>query len=150
MSQIFQCNLKFDHQGSLLHCTKERTKWFTGLEIYRTILHLDYYVIGKLAVEGHKLIVCLHGPVAVGGLINEGPPHDHSIVGFEHACKHIGTILMGTAEVHRTGLTFGIGLYKEAPKVGYHLVNLSSFVPPPLLYILIKWIGCVKSSKNCR
>ena len=59
VSQILLCDLHLGHHIGVLHLSKERAERFTGLEINRTVLDLDYHVVTELSVQGFELLDCL-------------------------------------------------------------------------------------------
>ena len=131
-AKILLRDLELDHHRGLLQGSEQRAVGLTGLEVDGTIFDLDNHIVGKLTIEGHELLTGLVGTIAALGVIHEGTPHHDSFVGLQCTSQHIGTIGMRTSEVHRTGLSLGIGFHEETAEVGNQFVDLVHLVLPPL------------------
>ena len=67
-------------------------------------------------------------------------------MGLERSGQHVGSVNMGAAEVLRTRFALGVGLHKEAAKVGNQLVDLVHLILPPTDDISIERIGSLQST----
>ena len=145
-AEILLGNLELHHHLRLLQGGKQRAVWFAGLEIDGAVLDLDDDIVGKLAVEGHELLVSLVGAIGALGRIDEGAPHHDALVGFQHTGEHIGTVGMGAPEVLRPWLTLGVGLHQKAAEVGDQTVDLLHLLLPPADDLGIERVGSLEAA----
>ena len=150
VSEVFLSNLKLCHLLCLRHSAKEWAVWLTWLEVDRTVLNLDNHVIHKLAVQILELYVSLLCTVWVAWTIDERTPHDYSAKWLECLGKHVRSVGMSATEVHRSRLSLAVSLYEETTEVRYLGINLFCFLCPPLLYVLVEWVGSLQSVKDDR
>src|SRR5690606_14905960 len=59
LSQIFLSYLKFGHQLRIGHCTKQRRKWFSRLEVDGPIFYLYENVLFELTIKRFELQISL-------------------------------------------------------------------------------------------
>jgi len=140
-TKILLCDLKFGHNCRLFHGSEQRAEWFTGLEIYRTVLDLHNNIIPKFIIQRFKFKIGLFGTVAVGRRINESAPHHNAMIGPQHIGKHIGSFGMSPSVVTRTGLPFGIRFHQKTSEIGNQRINLFGFLLPPVYHFFIQRIG---------
>src|SRR5574344_1152573 len=152
LSEIFLCNLQLSHQRGLLYPVEHRCVRFTGLEVERTVLCLQYHIITEQSVFGFKLCHSLFHPVfsLVFIAIHEATPHDNTSVWFDGIGKYVCPVGMLAVIVAWSGLTLRVSLHKEASEVGNNLINLLSLVLPPLCHLRIERVGGLQSSKSHR
>ena len=137
----------------MLHRTEQWTVRFAGLEIYRSVLHLDDDVVAELSIQGLKLQICLFGTVGIGRAVYKSAPHYETFVGLQCVCQHVGTFGMGTSEIARTRLSFRIGFHQKTAEVGDDAVDFLNFVFPPADNFLVKRVGSaqtVESHRGCK
>ena len=145
-TQILLRNLELHHHLRLLHGGEQRAIWLARLEVDGTVLDLDNHVVGKLAVQRHKLQAGLVGTIGALGRIDEGTPHDDALMRLQHLAQHVGTVGMRASEVLGAGLTLGVCLHQETTEVGNHLVYLVHLVLPPANDIAVQRVGSLQPS----
>ena len=137
----------------MLHRTEQWTVRFAGLEVYRSVLHLDDDVVAELPVQRLKFQICLFGAVGIGRTVYKSAPHNDAFVRLQRICQHVGAFGMGTSEVAGTGLPFRIGFHQEAAEVGDDAVDFLNLVFPPADDFFVKRIGSaqtVESHRGCK
>src|SRR5690554_7558092 len=71
VSKVCLSNLKFNHNGRLLHTAEEGTEGLAGHKIDGAVFDLDHHVVLKLTIKGHKLHIGLLGAIVVVGRSEE-------------------------------------------------------------------------------
>ena len=82
--------------------------------------------------------------------IYKASPHDDASVWFDGIGKHVGSIGMCAVVVARTRLSFRIGFYEETAKVRDGSIYLFCLLLPPLLNLLIQWVGSLGVAQSHR
>jgi len=149
-SEVLLGDLKFYHEGCFLHGAKKGTERLPGLKVYGSVFDLNDHILCKLPVEGHEFIVSLAMPVLTGGIVNERPPHDHSVVRLQGLGQHVGPVGMGAPVILGPRLALGIGLHQEPPEIGNRRIDLPGFLPPPCGDLRLKGIRVGKPANHRR
>ena len=84
------------------------------------------------------------------GTINKASPHDDASVWLDGIGKHVGSIGMSAVVVARTRLSFRIGFYQESAKIWDGSIYLLCLLLPPLLNLLIQWVGSLGVAQSHR
>ena len=98
LTGVFLSYLEFQHDICVLEPTKQWVNRLPDLEIYRTVLDLQYDVIIKLAVKTDKVYIALGGavghiiPPVLLAVVNKASPNDDSAVGFYGSRQHISAV----------------------------------------------------------
>ena len=145
-TEVLLCNLELHHHRRLLHSGKQRTVWFTRLEVYGAVLNLDDDIIAELAVQGHKLQISLVGTIGTLRRIDEGAPHHNALVRFEYIGQHVGTVGVCTFEVLWAWLALGVGLHQEAAEVRNQFVDFVHLGVPPFDNLGVERVGSLQSA----
>src|SRR5687768_3085615 len=118
VAKILLSQLKFHHDWSMLHSTKQWVKRFPWLKVQRTILHLNDDILFKFSIKWFKLRIGLFYPVRRNFIVvDKCPPHNDAVVRCKRFREHVRSVGVGALVILRTWLSFGIRLNSEATEV---------------------------------
>ena len=150
VAKIFLCDLQLRHKRRLLYFVEDWSVRLARLEVERTVLCLEYYVLTELSIDGqelgYRLLYAVFTLVLVA--IDEATPHHYAAVGLQGIGKHVGTVGVTTVVVARTRLPFRVGLHEEAAEVRYHSIDLFCLRLPPFLNLRVERVGGLQVAEN--
>ena len=153
MSCVFLCNLHFQHLVSLGKSTQKRRNRLSYLEIHRSVLDLQNYIVMILPIKTFEIIISGSCPVCLGvapvlsAVIYKASPDDDPAIRSNNISQHISTIRLSSSVSEWSRSSLGICLNQESSKIWKMIINLFYLILPPLFYLLIKRIADWKSSK---
>ena len=141
LAEVLLGDLQLQRQRRAGHRAEQLMERLAGLEIERTIFHLDHRAGVELAVQRFELVVRLADAIGAVVAVNEGPPHDDAAVRRQRGGQHVGAVGVGVPVVGRPRLAFGVGLDQEPAEVWNHRVDGVRQVDPPGLDRAVRGVG---------
>ena len=140
LAEILLRDLQFHGLVGLVQACEERRYRLLSLKVDGAVFDLHDHVRRELAVEGMKDVV--GGARAIGFqvvvveviVVDKGAIEHDAAVRSQSIGKHVGGVGRAAAVACGPGLALGIGLHREAGKIGNLLVNFIELCRPPGLH----------------
>ncbi|MNC31270.1 hypothetical protein D3C75_795850 [compost metagenome] len=156
LTSILLGYLKLDYLIGALHRSEQWRHWLPNLEIHRSVLDLQEYIIPELAIQRLKVIISRPRtirravPPVLHAVIDKAAPNDKSAMRFKRIRQHICSIGMISSISKRSRTMLGIRFDHKTAKVGNMPINAVRRFNPPYLDLIIKRIGSIHSTNRDR